>query len=79
MKKVFVVLAAAVFLVSCDNAADTETTTKDSLDSIENAKKSMIDSTADQAKDSVDQTIDAQKNMVDSMNKTNDTTNRTNQ
>ena len=62
-------LAVAGFVVSCDNAADTEKRTKDSLDSVEKAKKEMVNENADRAKDSIDQTIDAQKNMVDSMNK----------
>ena len=34
MKKVFMLLAVAGFIVSCDNAADTEKRTKDSLDSV---------------------------------------------
>lgn len=74
MKKVFMLLAVAGFLVSCDNAADAEKKTKDSLDSVENAKKNVIDSTSDKAKDSVTQTIDAQKDLADSLNKGADTT-----
>ena len=73
MKKFFGILAIAGVLVACNNAADTEKRTKDSLDSVENAKKSMIDSTADKAKDSVEQNIEAKKEVVDSINKTVDT------
>lgn len=76
MKKVLMVLAVAGFLVSCDNAADAEKRTKDSLDSVEKATKNVIDSNANQAKDSVDNKIDAQKEIVDSLNKGKDSTNR---
>jgi hypothetical protein len=68
MKKLFLVFAVAGFLTACDNAADGDNSTKDSLDSVENAKKEMIDSNAAQAKDSVEQIIDAKKDMVDSLN-----------
>lgn len=70
MKKALLVLAVAGFLASCDNdGGDAAKKTKDSLDSIENAKKNMIDSNANKAKDAVEQTTDAQKQMVDTMHK----------
>ncbi len=76
MKKVFMVLAVAGFLVSCDNAANSEARTKDSLDSVEKAQKAMVNDQADKSKDSIDQKTDAQKDMVDSMHKGVDTTNK---
>jgi hypothetical protein len=69
MKKVFMLLAVAGFLASCNNSADSEKRTKDSLDSIKNATTNVIDSSAEKMKDSVDQTIDAQKQIVDSLHK----------
>lgn len=69
MKKAFLVLAVAGFLVSCDNAGDAEQRTKDSLDSVQKATANKIDSNANNMKDSLDNKIDAQKNMVDSLNK----------
>ena len=74
MKKVFAVLAIAGFITSCNNAANSEARTKDSLDSVAKAQKSMVNDQADKSKDSIEQTKDAQKNMVDSMNKGMDTT-----
>lgn len=76
MKKVFMVLAVAGFLVSCDNAGSTADRMKDSLDSVEKVQKAMVNDQADKSKDSIDQTKDAQKDMVDSMNKGVDTTNK---
>lgn len=73
MKKVFAVLAIAGFVASCNNAADTEKRTNDSLDSVKKATTNMIDSTKDKSIDSVNQTINAQKDMNDSMHKGTDT------
>jgi hypothetical protein len=75
MKKLFILFVVAGFFASCDNAAENGQTTKDSLDSVENAKKEMIDSSATEAKDSIEQRIDAKKEMVDSLNLSRDTTN----
>lgn len=75
MKKLFFLFVVAGFVASCDNAADSGQSVKDSLDSIENAKKEMIDSAASEAKDSIEQRIDAKKEMVDSLNLGQDTTN----
>lgn len=75
MKKFLGILAIAGTLAACDNAANSEQRTKDSLDSVENAKKAMIDSTAEQRKDSIEQNIEAKKDMVDTMNRMVDTSN----
>lgn len=65
MKKILVVLAATVVFVSCDNAADNGNNTKDSLDSIANAKKDVIDSTAEQKKEAIDSTVQEKKENLD--------------
>lgn len=74
MKKVLMVIAIAGFMASCNNAADTEARTKDSLDSIGKLQKESVENAADTAKKNIDSTTEAQKNMVDSMNKGVDTT-----
>ena len=74
MKKVLMVIAIAGFMASCNNAADTEARTKDSLDSIGKLQKESVENAADTAKKNIDSTTEAQKNRVDSMNKGVDTT-----
>lgn len=65
MKKLILSLAVAAVFTACDNAADTGSNAKDSLDSIANAKKEIIDSTAEQRKEIVDSTIQQQKEILD--------------
>ena len=65
MKKIFLCLALATAFIACDNAANTEANTKDSLDSIANAKKDVIDSSAEQRKEVIDSTTENQKNVID--------------
>lgn len=75
MKKFFLVAALAVTFVACDNSANSEQNSKDSLDSVANAQKEMIDSSAEQRKDVIDSTTENQKdamNQMDSMNKVKD-------
>lgn len=76
MKKVFTVIAAAAFLVSCNNAADSTDRAKDSLDSIANATKNVVDSTADQKINAIDSTVDAKKDQLDSTAKKVDSANK---
>jgi hypothetical protein len=54
MKKVFMLMLAAAFFASCNNAADNSAEAKDSLDSIANAKKEKIDSTTEEKKEAID-------------------------
>jgi PBP1b-binding outer membrane lipoprotein LpoB len=74
MKKFITVLALAFVFVACNNAAEGEANTKDSLDSIANASKNMIDSSADATKNAIDSTTDAQKQAADSTRIVNDST-----
>jgi hypothetical protein len=71
MKKIFVVLMAAGFLVSCNNSADTTDAKKDSLDSIAAEKKDVIDSSADMKKGQIDSLTDAKKETLDRMDSLN--------
>lgn len=66
MKKVFLLLVTAASFAACNNSANTAADTKDSLDSIANAKKEMIDSTAEEKKERVDSTTENMKNAVES-------------
>ena len=65
MKKLIFSLAVATVFIACDNAADSSARTKDSLDSIANAKKDVIDSTAEQRKDIIDSTTEQQKEAIE--------------
>jgi hypothetical protein len=78
MKKFLGVIAIAATMVACNNSADTTDNTKDSLDSIANAKKDIVDSTADQRKDAIDSLTDAKKDAVDKIDSLNkkDTTHK---
>ena len=64
MKKFLGILAIAGVLVACNNSADSATNTKDSLDSVENAKKDAVDSSADATINKIDSTYDAKKDSV---------------
>ena len=66
MKKFITVLALAFVFVACNNAADGEANTKDSLDSVANAAKDNIDSSANAVKENIDSTLDAKKEAIDS-------------
>lgn len=79
MQKLIFSLAVATLLIACDNAGDGATTTRDSLDSVANAKKDRIDSTAEMRKDVIDSTTQRQKDAledVDSMNRRKDSVTR---
>jgi len=76
MKKVFLAFLVAGFLVSCDNAADTEKRAKDSLDSVTTLQKESIDEAAQDAKQNVEQMNDSLKENLDSTNTGKDTSNR---
>jgi PBP1b-binding outer membrane lipoprotein LpoB len=54
MKKVFMLMLAAAFFASCNNAADNTSEAKDSLDSIASEKKEKIDSTTEEKKEAID-------------------------
>lgn len=69
MKKYLGILMIAGSLVACNNSAESTNDTKDSLDSVANAKKDVIDSSAEARKDMIDSTTEAKKEMVDSLNK----------
>lgn len=69
MKKILGVLLIAGTLVACNNSADSEANTKDSLDSIANIKKDVIDSSADAKKDMIDSSTEAKKDAVDTTKK----------
>jgi hypothetical protein len=71
MKKVILTAAVAFTLFACDNAANTEARTKDSLDSVANAKKDMVDSSAETRKDRIDSTTEIQKDAVDKADSAN--------
>jgi len=75
MKKFILSAVVAFSLLACDNAANTEARTKDSLDSIANAKKEKIDSSAEERKDVIDSTTQLQKEAAeraDSINRKKD-------
>jgi hypothetical protein len=72
MKKLILSLALVTLFVACDNAANTETDAKDSLDSIANAKKEIIDSSADRRKDIIDSTTERQKDIIDKADSLNE-------
>ena len=72
MKKVLMVVAVAGFMASCNNAADSEARTKDSLDSVTKATTNAIDSSADKAVEKVENLNDSTKNLLDSTNKVKD-------
>jgi hypothetical protein len=78
MKKFLFLMMVAGSLVACNNSADTAGDTKDSLDSVANAKKDMIDSSAEQRKDVIDSTTEAKKEVVEKLDTLNrrDTTNK---
>ncbi len=65
MKKFLMVIAVAGFLVSCNNAADTEKRLKDSTDSATKAQKEMVEQSSDKSKDSLEQKRDATKDSID--------------
>ena len=65
MKKIILTAAVAFTLFACDNAANTEARTKDSLDSVANAKKEVVDSSAELRKERIDSTTELQKEAVD--------------
>lgn len=69
MKKVLAVLAIAGFMASCNNAADTEKRTKDSIDSVAKLQKESVSNAADTAKKNIDQMADSAKKQVDSTHK----------
>ncbi|HEY0750169.1 MAG TPA: hypothetical protein VGD26_03375 [Chitinophagaceae bacterium] len=50
MKKLFMLMIAAVVFAACNNEADSTGDIKDSLDSIANEKIDVIDSTAEAKK-----------------------------
>jgi hypothetical protein len=79
MKKLIFSLALATLFIACDNAANTDSDAKDSLDSIANAKKEKIDSSAEVRKEVIDSTTERQKdilNRADSMNQRKDSVTR---
>lgn len=71
MKKLVIVLLAAGFFASCNNAADNTQREKDSLDSVAREKKDVIDSTTQEKKDALDSAARYQ----DSLQNTKDTSN----
>jgi DNA phosphorothioation-dependent restriction protein DptG len=75
MKKLFLAIAVVGFLVSCDNAANTEARAKDSLDSIEKLQKESVNEAADAAKTNIDSTIEMKKDSVDAIHDVKDSTN----
>ena len=64
MKKLFMLMTAAVVFAACNNEADSTGDIKDSLDSIANEKIDVIDSTAEAKKEVVDSTIEAKKDAL---------------
>ena len=74
MKKFITVLALAFVFVACNNAAEGEANSKDSLDSVANAAKENIDSSANAVKENIDSTTEAQKQAADSSRIVNDST-----
>lgn len=65
MKRMFLALVVAGFLVSCDNAGSAEDQIKDSLDSIKNLKVESVEEAADQAIDTIKSNTDSLKEKVD--------------
>ncbi len=65
MKKVFLVIMAAAFFASCNNATDSAADAKDSLDSIANVKKDVIDSTTEQKKENIDSLAERRDSIQD--------------
>jgi hypothetical protein len=76
MKKAFLLLLTAASFAACDNSANNATNTKDSLDSIANAKKEMIDSSAEEKKEKIDSTTERLKNTLDRKDSANRTSER---
>ncbi|HEY0354737.1 MAG TPA: hypothetical protein VGC29_00955 [Flavisolibacter sp.] len=73
MKKLLMMAVIAAGLVACNNSAESTDNTKDSLDSIANAKKEAIDSTAEQRKENIDSLTELKKDQLapDSANNDN--------
>lgn len=61
MKKLLMLVVIAASLVACNNSGESADNTKDSLDSIANAKKEVIDSTAEQKKENIDSLTEQKK------------------
>jgi hypothetical protein len=71
MKKFLGVIVIAAALTACNDSANSTDNTKDSLDSVANAKKDVIDSSANAKKEAVDSLTDAKKETVDKMDSLN--------
>jgi hypothetical protein len=71
MKKFIGIVIIAAALTACNNSAESTSNSKDSLDSIANAKKDVIDSNANAKKDAVDSITNAKKETVEKMDSLN--------
>ena len=67
MKKLFAILAIAVFMVACNNDSDTKAESKDSLNNIVDSAKNAMDAVVDSTKDAINTIADSTKAAMDKL------------